>query len=70
MKSTLICLGAFLATALAAPAPRSHVLHERRDSLPKAFSDMRRLDGKTSLPMRIGLSQSNLHKGHDMLMEV
>jgi tripeptidyl-peptidase-1 len=70
MKSTLISLVALLATALGAPAPRSHVLHERRDFLSPAFSDVRRLDGKTSLPMRIGLSQSNLHKGHDMLMDV
>lgn len=70
MKSILISLGALWATALAAPAPRSHVLHERRDAGPEVFSDVRRLDGRTLLPMRIGLSQSNLHKGPDMLMEV
>lgn len=56
--------------ALAAPSPISrHVLHERRVESSQwinrggAASTLR-------LPMRVGLTQSNLIEGHDMLMDV
>jgi len=60
------------AHVLAAPASSSHnyVVHERRDALPASWSEERRLDRSASLPMRIGLTQSNLDRGHDLLMEV
>lgn len=47
-----------------------HIVHERRDILPDAWSKVARLGGQEVLPVRIGLAQSNLDKGHDLLMEM
>lgn len=47
-----------------------HIVHERRDILPDAWSEIARLGGQEVLPVRIGLAQSNLDKGHDLLMEM
>jgi tripeptidyl-peptidase-1 len=63
-------LGALAAKVAAVPFPASHVLHERRDHAPKAWIKRDRVDGSASLPVRIGMTQSNLDKGHDLLMEV
>lgn len=71
MKSSILFLGALAAAALAAPAANDkHVLHERRDILPSSWNQARRVDGRTKLPMRIGLTQSNLDRMHDLLMDV
>lgn len=68
---TLLGLSTLCANTLAAPHPAAHVLHESRDYLPASWS---RKDGHLRtddrLPMRIGLTQSNLEKGHQMLMDV
>ena len=72
MHFSLLALAASL-TALAAarPAvPASHVLHEKREVLPKKWVKHSRLDGEVTLPMRIGMTQSNLHIGDELLMEV
>ena len=68
--STLALLGAFVVGAVAAPAPVGHVLHERRKNVPKAWTKRSKLTPEAKLPMRVGLTQSNLDKGHDLLMEV
>jgi tripeptidyl-peptidase-1 len=71
MKSSLLFLGALAATALAAPtASGKHVLHERREVLPRLWNEARRVDGRTKLPMRIGMVQSNLERAHELLMDV
>ncbi|KAL1966156.1 hypothetical protein VTN77DRAFT_4708 [Rasamsonia byssochlamydoides] len=70
MKSSILLLGALAATALAAPASSKHVLHERREVLPRSWNEARRVDGRTKLPMRIGLAQSNLDRAHELLMDV
>lgn len=71
MKSSLLLLGALATRVLAAPAtPHDYIVHERRDALPTSWSEERRLDRSATLPMRIGLTQSNLDRGHDLLMEV
>ncbi|GAD94745.1 alkaline serine protease AorO [Paecilomyces variotii No. 5] len=70
MRSSVLLLGALTAAAVAIPAPHNYVLHERREVLPATWSEGERVYGKTSLPMRIGLAQSNLDRGHDLLMEV
>lgn len=71
MKTSLVLLGALAAQALAAPTTGHHyTLHERRDALPASWTEGRRLDRSVKLPMRIGLSQSNLDRGHDLLMDV
>ncbi|KAH7354976.1 putative alkaline serine protease AorO [Rhexocercosporidium sp. MPI-PUGE-AT-0058] len=63
-------LGAFAAQAAAAPFSSSHAVHERRDYVPKAWIKKGRVDADVELPVRIGMTQSNLDKGHDLLMEV
>lgn len=59
---------ALAACALAAPA--GHIVHERRAALPAAWEKESQLSARAILPMRIGLAQSNLDRGHDMLMDV
>ena len=63
-------VGALAASAIAAPTTSSHVLHERRDRMPKDWMKWSKVNSKFSLPVRIGMTQSNLDKGHDLLMEV
>lgn len=63
-------LGAFTAQAAAAPFSSKHVVHERQDYIPKAWIKRSRVDAAVELPVRIGMTQSNLAKGHDLLMEV
>lgn len=63
-----------IAFASAKPVPETHVVHEKR-GLPHHVSASQwvkrdRVDKRAILPMRIGLVQSNLHKGHDWLMDV
>ena len=68
--SLLTSLSILAATAAAAPAPAHYVVHEKRETAPRAWVKRSRLAPETTLPMRIGLTQSNLDKGHDMLMDV
>jgi tripeptidyl-peptidase-1 len=62
---------ALASAAVAAPANglERHVLHERRE-LSENWVKRDRVHSEVKLPMRIGLVQGNLHKGHDLLMEV
>jgi tripeptidyl-peptidase I len=57
-----------LAFSTASPAPIKHVVHEKRDRLPSRWTKRGRAQG--TLPMRIGLVQSNLDKAHDYLMDL
>lgn len=59
-----------LRLALASPLASVTTLHERRDNLPRGWTKSEEVPGDVVLPMRIGLTQSNLDKGHDLLMEV
>lgn len=68
MRASLLLFG--VTAALASPTPRNYVVHERRDALPRVWVEESRLDKSAMLPMRIGLAQSNLDRGHDLLMEV
>lgn len=50
--------------------PNSHILHERQ--LPhwsRTWEKKSRVKRSTLLPMRIGLRQTNLQEGHDLLMD-
>ena len=72
MRFSLITLaGALATTAVALPASVSHVVHEKRSSLSSwvARTDVKP-NGSIRLPVRIGLTQSNLHLGHDILMDI
>ena len=68
--SPFAVVGALVATVVAAPAPSSHVIHERRDTVPGAWVKWSKLDARLKLPVRIGLTQRNLDLGYDLLMEV
>lgn len=63
---------ALLGLAVAAPTEqvRRHVLHETRDTSSANWVKRDRVHGEVKLPMRIGLTQNNLEKGHDLLMEM
>ncbi|MCJ1355544.1 MAG: hypothetical protein MMC33_005536 [Icmadophila ericetorum] len=61
---------AFIAGSIAAPAPATHALHEKRDAPPADWIKSARVEGSAILPMRIGLTQTNLENGYDYLMEV
>ncbi|KUJ11542.1 subtilisin-like protein [Mollisia scopiformis] len=54
----------------AAPAPVKHVLHEARDVASRDWVKGARIEKDAIIPMRIGLTQTNLEKGYDYLMEV
>jgi hypothetical protein len=61
---------AFVATAQSAAVPSSHVLHEKRDPASSKQWVRREKPASTEiLPMRIGLKQRNLDRGHDFLMD-
>ncbi|KAK4553188.1 hypothetical protein LTR86_009718 [Recurvomyces mirabilis] len=54
--------------APSAPASAPHVLHEKRHSQPSRWIKQDRAQG--ILPMRIGLTQSNLDNAHNHLMDL
>lgn len=57
--------------ATALPSPRAgYVLHEKRARDPIGWEQTRRLEADKVLPLRIGLSQSNLHRIEEILMSV
>lgn len=62
-------LGALVANAAAAPSV-NYVLHEKRDGLPPGWGHAEELHGSTILPMKIGLTQANLDKAEEYLMEI
>jgi tripeptidyl-peptidase-1 len=67
--SKLTALGALAASVAAVPFT-NHVVHEKRDAVPRSWVKRDRLDARAELPVRIGMTQRNLDRGHDMLMEV
>ncbi|KAM3067871.1 hypothetical protein ACMFMG_011355 [Clarireedia jacksonii] len=61
---------AIAAIAHAAPSPNKHVLHEKRNAPPSDWVKGARIEGSAIVPMRIGLTQTNLENGADLLEEV
>ena len=68
--SQVALLSAFALQVLALPAPESHVVHERRAFRSHTWTKRDRIDPSLVVPVRIGMTQSNLDNGHDLLMEV
>lgn len=60
----LVALGA------AAPVPASHVVHEARESVPQNWQKSARVEADLPIVVRIGLTQNNLDKAEDYLMDV
>ena len=69
MLSSLWILGALVANVIAAPSA-PHVQHEKRDFLPPGWERHEKIASHEVLPMRIALSQSNLDKADEYLMDV
>jgi tripeptidyl-peptidase-1 len=67
LQFTLV--GSFASQTVAIPFT-NHVVHERRDYVPKSWIKKGRLDGAAELTVRISMTQSNLNKGHDLLIKV
>lgn len=61
---------AFAVVSNGVPATFKHALHEKRDRPASNWIKTAKLEGSAILPMRIGLTQTNLEKGYDYLMEV
>lgn len=74
MGSSLRTLSLFLSLSLAAASAGSlkYVVHEERGfSTEGSYQKLQTRDHvDATLPVRIGLSQRNLHKGYDFLMAV
>lgn len=66
----LSIVAAIAALVNAAPAPLRHVLHEERSTPSRDWVKGARIEKDAVIPMRIGLTQTNLEKGYDYLMEV
>lgn len=67
---TAFSLFVLLASAFAAPTKEHHVIHERRDVLSSAWVKRDRLSGERYLPMRIGLTQTELENAEYHLMSM
>jgi tripeptidyl-peptidase-1 len=71
MLALRFALVAAIATlSSAAPTSIKHVVHAKRQIPASDWVKVARIESTAILPMRIGLTQSNLDKGHDFLMEV
>ena len=68
---SITTLAALASVALAAPTNnfQRHVLHERREPS-ENWVKSDRVHSDVKLPMRIGLVQGNLDRGHEILMQV
>jgi tripeptidyl-peptidase-1 len=72
MRFSILALSAFVAGAVAAPAANTkrHVIHEKRNGVPANWRRNAKLHPDSKLPMRIALTQSNLEKADEFLMDV
>ena len=68
---TAAAAAAFATLSTALPTSANHVVHEKRSGS-SSWSPIQGIkpDGRITLPVRIGLTESNLHRGDDILMEV
>ncbi len=72
MHLSLLFVCSLLAAAIAALTANTkrHVVHERRERLPAHWKRSAKLHGDSNLPMRIALTQSNLDRADEFLMDV
>ena len=69
MRFSVLASAGLVVSAVAAPSAK-HALHEKRSTLPPGWERVGELDDSSTLPMKVALSQSNLDKGEDFLMQV
>ncbi|KAH9831685.1 protease S8 tripeptidyl peptidase I protein [Teratosphaeria destructans] len=70
MKLTLPSIVSLAVLSWARAAPETHAVHERRESTPARWTKLGRVPSHVSLPMRVGLAQTNLDNAHEYLMDV
>jgi tripeptidyl-peptidase I len=68
--TSLSILFALAAAAQGVAIPNSHVVHERRSEPLQTWVKRGRLSPKAVLPMRVGLTQRNLERVDEYLMDV
>ncbi|KDQ54112.1 hypothetical protein JAAARDRAFT_60885 [Jaapia argillacea MUCL 33604] len=66
----LSAVGIAAASPSSSPLLSPHVVHERRGHTPAGWNRARKHDSGAVLPLRIGLTQSNMDKLEEFLMEV
>ena len=66
----LLGAGLLALGAIAVPRPSTHVLHEKREAVPGQWEKRAKVDPSVLLPVRIGLTQNNLHEGASLLDEI
>lgn len=68
---TAAAAAAFATLSTALPTSANHVVHEKRSGS-SSWSPIEgtKPDGRITLPVRIGLTESNLHRGDGILMGV
>lgn len=66
----LTAVAALAALSAAAPTTVKHVLHEERPSPSRDWIKTSRIEGSAIIPVRIGLTQTNLEKGADLIADV
>ena len=71
MRSVLEIISLALAASAAALPSSTYRVHEKRSST-SSWSKLHevKLDERITLPVRIGLKESNLDSGYDLLMDV
>jgi tripeptidyl-peptidase-1 len=70
MRFTVAGVAILLVTgALSVAIPDNHVVHEEKRST-RGWKRSTKLEDDVSFPVRIGLTQSNLHLGYELLMDV
>ena len=67
---SLAAVTAYAAGVLAVPNPHRMVQHERRAQSPKQWLVLERAPADMELPVRIGLTQRNLDKADEIMMEL
>jgi tripeptidyl-peptidase-1 len=71
MRISLIAVCSLAAGVLSAPTTKDkHVVHERKPHLPAAWRRSVKIHGDSVIPMKIALTQNNLHRAEEFLMEV
>ncbi len=69
MHLSFLAITTIAVGAIASPALR-HVVHEKRGGLPMDWAKHSRPEGHRHITMRVALTQSNLHRGEEFLMDV
>ena len=66
----LLITSSLVSRLTALPLTQHHEVHEKRHSHPAGWTRRGELSDSAILPMRIALTQRNLDKGHQWLMDV